>query len=100
MCVCAEGRGDGGGDSLDQYMSVVSSQLDPATTTRLRRQTLHLKNVSHCQAISIPLPLLANTSYLVNCIGGTYAEKAAEGCKANRNALSSAAKVMYVCIIW
>jgi hypothetical protein len=33
----------GGGDSLDEYMSVVSSQLDPATITSLKQQALELK---------------------------------------------------------
>ena len=32
-------------DSLDEYMSVVSSQLDPATVSRLKRQTLNLRKV-------------------------------------------------------
>ncbi|CAI8030801.1 Kanadaptin [Geodia barretti] len=37
-------KGDSGeGDPLDQYMSVVSSQLDPATVTRLKRQSLSLR---------------------------------------------------------
>ena len=45
VCVCVLEGGAGGGDSLDEYMSVVSSQLDPATITRLKRQTLNLKKV-------------------------------------------------------
>ena len=46
-CVCAECQGgDGrGGDSLDEYMSVVSSQLDPATVTRLKKRALDLGKV-------------------------------------------------------
>ena len=35
----------GGGDSLDEYMSVVSSQLDPATIMSLKQQVLELKKV-------------------------------------------------------
>ena len=49
VCVCP-GRDGGEGDSLEEFMSAVSSQLDPATITRLKRQALHLKKVSTQQA--------------------------------------------------
>ena len=35
----------GAGDSLDEYMSVVSSRLDPATITRLKQQVQELGKV-------------------------------------------------------
>ena len=44
-CVSAAQVGERG-DSLDEYMSVVSSQLDPATVTQLRQQVQELRKVS------------------------------------------------------
>ena len=43
ICVAVRKRGGGEGDSLDEYMSVVSSQLDPATITQLRKQLAQLE---------------------------------------------------------
>ena len=47
VCVCVSAAQVGErGDSLDEYMSVVSSQLDPATVTQLRQQVQELRKVS------------------------------------------------------
>ena len=45
----------GVGDSLDQYMSVVCSELDPSTITHLKKQVLELTKVRIYMYIHITL---------------------------------------------